>query len=64
MKNPDWIENADLAEGSFSAKAKRAGMSVHDFALDKQHAPGRLGKQARLALVLEKLADKRKAKQT
>ena len=37
-------------EGIFSAKAKAAGKSVAEYAREKQHASGALGKQARFAL--------------
>lgn len=40
-------------EGVFSEKAKRAGMSTHAYAEKKHDAPGKLGKEARLALVFE-----------
>lgn len=36
-------------EGKFSAKAKRAGMSTAAYAEKEAHAPGTLGKEARLA---------------
>lgn len=45
--------------GSFTAEAKRAGKTVHEYALEKEHAPGRLGKRARFALLAEKIARKR-----
>jgi hypothetical protein len=41
-------------EGVFSAKAKAAGESTHAYAEEKKDAPGKLGKQARLALTFEK----------
>lgn len=57
-----FIQKANLKEGSFTAKAKRAGKSVHAYAKQKKHAPGKLGKQARLALTLEKLAKRKRRK--
>lgn len=39
------------AHGQFKAKAKAAGMSTEAYAEKEEHAKGRLGKQARLALV-------------
>ena len=38
--------------GAFSAKARRAGKSTAEYAKEKAHAPGVLGKQARLAQTL------------
>lgn len=35
--------------GEFKAKAEKAGESTREFAEEKAHAPGKLGKQARLA---------------
>ena len=50
-----WIQNAVKNPGSFTAKAKRAGISVQKYAHLKEHAKGKLGKQARLDLVFAKL---------
>jgi hypothetical protein len=41
-------------EGSFTASAKSAGKSVAEFAQEKKHASGKLGKRARLALAFRK----------
>ena len=49
----DWIKKAVKHPGAFSEKAKKAGKSVRQYALEKQHDSGVLGKQARLALTLE-----------
>ena len=60
-----WMQGAVKRPGAFSAKAKRAKMSTHAFARKMRNAPGRLGKQARLALVFERSAKrggKRKAR--
>jgi hypothetical protein len=48
-----WMQDAvkPSHEGKFSAKAKRAGMSTAAYATKEQHAPGALGKEARLARV-------------
>lgn len=43
------------AHGQFRAKAKRAGYSTAAYAAREAHAPGRLGKQARLAQTLMRL---------
>lgn len=53
-----WIQKANLDEGSFTSKAKAAGKSVQEYAAEKAHAPGRLGKQARLAQTFKKMAKK------
>jgi hypothetical protein len=42
--------------GIFTAKAKKAGKSVQQYARAKQHAPGKLGAQARFALNAKKVA--------
>lgn len=52
-KKSKWIGKATKnSHGQFAAKAKAAGMSTHAYAEKEKHAKGRLGKQARLALVL------------
>ena len=51
----NWIKGAIKHPGAFSAKAKRAGETTAQFAKEKAHAPGTLGKQARLAQTLGKL---------
>lgn len=51
--NTNFIAKATKnAHGQFRAKAQRAGMSTHAYAEKERHAPGRTGKQARLALTL------------
>lgn len=48
-----WIAKADEnAHGQFRAKAKKAGMSTRMFAQKEKNAPGKTGKQARLASTL------------
>lgn len=54
----NWIAGAIKRPGAFTAKAKAAGKSVSAFAKEKASAPGRLGKQARLAQTLGKLRKK------
>ena len=54
-----WIAGAIKRPGAFTAKAKAAGQSVQAFARAKRKAPGRLGKQARLALTLKRISRKR-----
>lgn len=49
-----WISKAinPAHEGQFSAKAKAAGMSTHEYAEKHKHDGDHVGKQARLALTL------------
>ncbi len=48
-----WIAKATAnSHGQFRAKAKAAGMSTAAFANTKKGAPGKTGKQARLAMTL------------
>lgn len=51
-KSSKWIKGAIEHPGAFSAKAKAAGKSTAEFAREKENAPGKLGKQARLAETL------------
>ena len=51
-----WIAGAIKRPGALTRKAKAAGMSVQAFARAKRKAPGRLGKQAKLALTLKKIS--------
>lgn len=51
-----WIQKAHLKKGAFTAKAQAAGMSVQAYARKKRTAPGRLGKQARLAMTFRKMS--------
>ena len=57
-KKKKWIQSADLDKGSFSAKAKKAGMGTQSFAAKNAGSPGKLGKQSRLAETLSKLRGK------
>ena len=56
-----WIKAAIKRPGALTAKAKRAGMSTMAYARKMRGAPGRTGKQARLALTLRKLPKPSKA---
>ncbi len=56
--NANFIQGAIKRPGAFKAKAKKAGMSTAAYASKEAHAPGRLGKQARLAQTLGKLRPK------
>ncbi len=58
-RNPRWIQGAIRRPGAFAAGARRAGMTTHAYARATRHAPGRLGRQARLALTLEALRRRR-----
>ena len=47
-----WIAKAFAnSHGQFKAKAKAAGESTSEYAHEKEHTKGKVGKQARLALV-------------
>ena len=53
MAKKKWIKSAvSKNPGAFSAKAKAAGESTRDYAAEKAGAPGKLGKEARLASTL------------
>ncbi len=51
-----------MKKGAFSAKAMKAGMSTMAFAEQKKSSPGKLGKQARLAITLVGLRHKKSHK--
>ena len=55
-----WIQGAIKKPGSFTAAAQRAGKSVGEYAREKAGAGGTIGRRARLALTLRKLARRRK----
>lgn len=57
----NWIAGATKNKGAFGKKAKAAGESTSAFAKAKASAPGKLGKEARLAQTLGKLRPKAKA---
>ncbi len=54
-----WIQSAIKRPGAFTAQAKRAGESVGEFAREKQHAGGKTGRRARLAMTLRRMAKRR-----
>lgn len=56
-----WVAGAIKHPGAFSRKAKEAGMSTSEYARKEEHAPGTLGKQARLAETLEGMHHKHEA---
>ena len=47
------------SHGQFRAKAEKAGETTREFAREKEHAPGKLVKQARLAETLMGLGKRR-----
>jgi hypothetical protein len=48
-----WIKAATSnAHGQFRKKAEAAGETTREFAKEKEHAPGKLGEEARLAKTL------------
>lgn len=52
MATKHWMAGAfKNSHGQFKAKAKAHGESTEEYAEQEKHAKGRLGKQARLALV-------------
>lgn len=52
MAKKHWMKEAFAnSRGQFSGKAEKAGKSTAAFAKEKANAPGKLGKQARLAEV-------------
>ena len=56
MASKNWMqkeskrEEAKGTKGSFSRSAERAGMSTQAYARKEEHAPGKTGKRARMAL--------------
>ena len=61
-KKSKWIKKAvpESHKGLFGEKAKRAGMSTAAYAEKEKDAPGKLGKEARLAQNFESMARKKK----
>lgn len=57
----NWIKGAIKRPGAFRKKAKAAGMSTRAYAQKMKDAPGRTGKQARLALTLMGMSAKKQA---
>ena len=53
MAKKKWVKAATAnSHGQFKAKAEKAGESTKEFAEEKKDAPGKIGKQARLAETL------------
>ncbi len=63
-KKKNWVKKAVPKEnrGKFREKAERAGMSTAEYAKKEEHAPGTLGKEARLAETLMGLPHKSRKK--
>jgi hypothetical protein len=60
-KDGHWMERAfSKNKGKFSRKAKRAGMSTAEYARKESGAPGKLGKEARLAKIGMKSGKRKK----
>ena len=47
-----WIKGAIKHPGAFKEAAEKAGKTTREFADEKEDAPGKLGKEARLAKTL------------
>lgn len=60
MAKDKWEQSAVKHPGSFTAQAKKAGMSTAAFAQKNKNAPGKTGSRARLALTFERQARQRK----
>jgi hypothetical protein len=57
----NWIAGATAnSHGQFRAKAEKAGVSTREYASEKADAPGKLGKQARLAETLMGMHSRKK----
>lgn len=53
MAKKRWIQKATSnAHGQFRRKAEKAGETTREYAEEEKDAPGKTGKQARLALAL------------
>jgi hypothetical protein len=46
----NWIKKADKHPGKFSEAAERAGKTTREFAQEKKHAGGKIGKEANFAI--------------
>ncbi len=62
-KKSKWIKKAvkPSHKGLFKAKAERAGMSTSAYAEKEKDAPGKLGKEARLAETFAGMRKKKKS---
>lgn len=55
------IEHAVKRPGALSAKAKRAGMSVYEYARKHEHDAGRTGDEARFYLYVLRPAEQKRS---
>jgi hypothetical protein len=64
MSQDRWMQDAvpPSHEGIFTAKAKRAGESVGEYAQEHKHDSGTLGAQARFAINARRIARRRAGK--
>lgn len=62
MKKKLNIKKAVKRPGALTRKAKAAGMSVQAYAKKHKNDKGLTGKQARFAITLKKISNKRKKK--
>lgn len=62
MAKKNWVKQAvpKKRRGVFRAKAEAAGESTAAYAEEKKDAPGKLGREARLASTLMGMSHKRK----
>ena len=58
MAQKNWIQGAIRHPGAFTRKAKGAKMSTGAYARKMQAVGGQTGRQARLALILQRLRSK------
>lgn len=59
MSDGKFIQRAVKHPGAVTRKAEQEGLTVHEWALKHRGDEGRTGKQARLALTLERLHQRR-----
>ncbi len=61
MAKKGWVKKAvpDSRKGVFKKKAEAAGMSTAAYAEKEKDAPGKLGKEARLAQTLMSMGSKK-----
>jgi len=58
LEEKNWIAGAIKKPGAETAAAKKAGMSVQDYAEKHKHDSGKAGKRARLALTLKHMKER------
>lgn len=64
MASGNFMAGAVKHPGAATAAAKAEGLTVHEWAVKHQHDSGVTGQRARLALIFEHAANKRKTKAT